>query len=371
MRTVFLGLTLAAQVGWKTIQKLILSGLDEHCFQLSPTQWKTDFPFLTGTQAEQLSDWLQRDRLKEYERQLKKEGMLYFTVVDDAYPPLLKEIDAPPWLLFAKGKLSLLNRPALAVVGSRKTSPYGRMTTRNLVSALAARGWCIVSGLAVGVDGLAHETALRAEGATIAVLGSGINVVYPRGHRHYYQQISEKGLLLSEYAPNTPAHPGFFPQRNRIIAGLAYGTLVIEAAKKSGSLITAHHALEYGREVFAVPGSIYDAQSVGTNLLIQQQGAKLITNVDDILAELTHVSFPQRATRSQVSPTDEMHLDDEERKILQLLKQKKMHINELRSQTALEFNRLSKILLTLEMKQYIQSLPGSYYQNKQMTKNNG
>jgi DNA processing protein len=367
MRRILLGLTLSPKIGWKTIHKLILAEIDERCYEFSAEQWKKEFVFLRDEQCQQLSIEMDKAKLQEYEQKLNAMNITYITVVDTEYPSSLSEIYECPWVLFARGDLSLLQRPSLAIVGSRKTSHYGKMVTEKLVPDLVQKGWSIVSGLALGIDAVSHDSCLKAQGKTIGVLGSGIDTVYPKQNKHLYQIIMDKGLLLSEYPPGTAPHPAYFPQRNRIIAGLSYGVVVIEATKKSGSLITAHCALEQGREVFAIPGSIFDQQSVGTNLLIQQHGAKLVTHPKDILEELSHVALPEiKAENIKKRLNEGIMVEDIEKKLLELLKKEKKHMNELCIESSLPFTELTKELLKLEMKGLIKALPGSYYQSIQL-----
>lgn len=363
MRRILLGLTITPYVGWQTIQHLILNQVDEQCLGLNQSQWQAEFSFLTARQTAQLSDWMCPNRLRDYEQQLSKEHITYITAIDDEYPKYLKEIGTPPWLFFLKGNKQILSTPSLAVVGSRKTTSYGRKVTQKMIPQLVQKGWTITSGLALGIDALAHHMTLGSKGLTMAVLGCGINMSYPPQNRKLHDDIEQKGLIVSEYPLGVRPHPGYFPQRNRIIAGLTYGTIVIEAAKKSGSLITSYCALENGREVFAVPGAIFDQQSVGTNLLIQQHGAKLITDVDDIQNEFNHLPFFQKQTNSKKSTVQKFkNINRTEKEVLKVLKNGKMHLNDIRDQTSLDFATLSKVLLTLELEECVQALPGSYYQ---------
>jgi DNA processing protein len=204
---------------------------------------------------------------------------------DPAYPALLLQTEDPPLLLYADGDLATLAAPAISVVGSRNPTPEGAGNARRFAQQLAADGWVIVSGLARGIDASAHEGALEAGGRTLAVIGTGPDIAYPTSHRGLMRRITEKGLVISEYSPGTPPLPAHFPQRNRIIAGLSRGTLVVEAALQSGSLITARLAAEAGREVFAIPGSIHSPLSKGCHALIQQ-GAKLVQKAQDLTDEL-------------------------------------------------------------------------------------
>jgi DNA processing protein len=201
------------------------------------------------------------------------------------YPPALGDCPKPPATLWVRGKAELLGRPCVAIVGTRRATAYGERITRDLARTFARAGACVVSGLARGIDAAAHRGALEVDGATIAVLGTGLDVAYPRGHAELQRRIGEQGLLLSEQAPTDAAHGGSFPMRNRIIAALASATIVVEAGVKSGALITAAHALEMGRTVAALPGPIDSPQSQGSNELLRD-GAVMITSVADALALL-------------------------------------------------------------------------------------
>lgn len=213
-------------------------------------------------------------------------SLSFITRFDDAYPNLLKEIYDPPWVLFYKGNLSVLkNKQTLAVVGTRRPTKDAYQVMKEILLPLIKKGWCIVSGLAYGIDAIGHQLALAENGSTIAVIGSGIDAIYPKEHQPLAEKIAENNILLSEYLPHQRAQKWQFPMRNRIISGLSLGTLVVEAKERSGSLITADQALEQGREVFAIPGSILSENSKGTNYLIQQ-GAKLVMSSHDIENEL-------------------------------------------------------------------------------------
>lgn len=226
----------------------------------------------------------QRDKIDIHKlaEQLVKKGIGICTLSDEAYPALLRNTFNPPYVLYYRGTLPVSDR-LMAIVGSRKATPYGKNAASMLAAALAAADVGIVSGAARGIDTAAHQGALE-QGYTIAVLGSGVDIVYPPENAKLLAAIADKGAVISEYAPGVPPHPGYFPARNRIINGLARGVIVVEAAEKSGALITADFALEEGRDVFAVPGSIFTNSSKGTNKLIKQ-GAKLTDSVADILEE--------------------------------------------------------------------------------------
>ena len=198
------------------------------------------------------------------------------------YPTALRSLPQPPAILYVRGRVELLGRPGIAVVGTRAHSTYGRDATVSFVVGLVRAGYTIISGLARGIDGIAHRTALDVGGDTIGVLGTGIDQIYPAEHEDLWKTMAERGCLVSEFPPGTPPRKWHFPQRNRIIAGLARGVLVVEAPERSGAVITAHQALEEGKEVFAVPGPIHNPASRGTNRLIQD-GAALVTSAADIL----------------------------------------------------------------------------------------
>ncbi|WP_040204979.1 DNA-processing protein DprA [Neobacillus jeddahensis] len=234
----------------------------------------------------QTSILLHPEIIHEQIRQYKTNDIAVITIFDKEYPNNLKEIYQPPWALFAKGDLTLLEKePKLAVVGSRQATQYGKNAIRLIFPELIEQGVLIVSGLAMGIDTLAHEHAIKNGGQTIAVIAGGIYHIYPKENISLAVNMMKTQLVLSEYPPDTKPQRWHFPSRNRIISGLAAGTLIIEAKRKSGSLITANFAVNEGRDVFSLPGSIFNPYSGGTNELIQQ-GAKLVTNAKDILEEI-------------------------------------------------------------------------------------
>jgi DNA processing protein len=229
---------------------------------------------------------IQTEIIIEQIRQYEQSGIKTITILDEDYPSLLKEIYQPPWVLFAKGNLSLLGKQSkLAVVGSREATQYGRNAIRLMFPPLVKKGLVIVSGLAIGIDTLAHEYAMKNGGSTIAVIAGGFNHIYPKENAELAMEMMRTQLVVSEYPPDTKPVRWQFPARNRIISGMSNGTFIIEAKRKSGSLITANYAVNEGREVFSLPGSVFNPYSTGTNDLIQQ-GAKLVMNSEDILSEL-------------------------------------------------------------------------------------
>ena len=223
--------------------------------------------------------------LEKYEKYILKNDIKIINISDDNYPAKLKNIYAPPITIFAKGDISLLNSKSIAIVGSREPSKYGIYVAEKFSKELSKEGITIVSGLARGIDTFAHVGALSSFGKTIALLGSGIDVVYPKENAKYYREISEKGLIISEYIVGTAPESKNFPQRNRIISGLSDGVLVVEARKNSGTMITTDFALEQGKELYVIPGNITSNLSAGTNNLIKE-GAKLVTDVYEILEDL-------------------------------------------------------------------------------------
>ena len=249
----------------------------------------------------------------------EKRDIQIWTRDDESYPPMLREISRPPLVLFARGN-PVPDAERIAVVGSRHASPYGKRVAEEISMRLASRGVTVVSGAARGVDSAAHTGALRA-GRTVAVLGCGVDVVYPRENARLLDEIAASGLVLSEYPPGTSPVAAFFPQRNRIISGLSRGTVVVEAAERSGSLITAELALSEGRDVFAVPGSIFSDTSKGCHRLIQQ-GAKLVTSAKDVLDEYPWAKCEAPHKKSGASSADEAapeNLSEEERTVYALL----------------------------------------------------
>ena len=273
------------------------------------------------------------------------------TLADSSYPRLLLEIADPPPLLYAKGNPELLNRPALAVVGSRNGTAQGLRNAEAFAKAFSEGGLAIVSGLALGIDAAAHRGGLQGAGSTIAVLGTGIDVVYPQGNAGLFVEIGERGLLLSEYPVGTPSIGHNFPRRNRLISGLARGCLVIEAALGSGSLITARLATEQGREVFAIPGSIHSPLSKGCHALIKQ-GAKLVDSAEDVLAELGSWRY---ASTLPAQATDAGGL-------LNHMGFDPVDIDSLCARAGLPAETITAELLRLELDGLVATLPGGRYQ---------
>ncbi len=276
------------------------------------------------------------------------------TLADSDYSSLLLNIPDPPPLLYLKGKRELLSSPALAIVGSRNATPQGLANAEAFAQAVSNAGVCIISGMALGVDAAAHRGGLRGSATSIAVVGTGLDIVYPARNRELAHELAEKGALVSEFPLGTPAIGSNFPRRNRIISGLSRGCLVVEAALQSGSLITARQALEQGRDVFAVPGSIHSPLSKGCHALIKQ-GAKLVESAEDILDELGYQT-PRSTVNNVDAPAGEESL------LLRHLGHDISNINTLCNRSGLTAETVSAMLLTLELNGMVASLPGGCYQ---------
>ena len=274
---------------------------------------------------------------------------------DADYPPLLGQITAPPPVLFALGPDDL-TPPTVAIVGSRKASDSGKLIAGELARGLVEQGICIVSGMAFGIDAAAHAAALTAGGRTIAVLGCGPDVPYPRSHTQLYRQIRERGAIVSEFAWGAQPERGAFPRRNRIISGLSLGVIIVEAPQKSGALITVQHALDQNREVFAVPGDVRSGRNAGCHQLIKD-GAKLVENVGDVLEELTMWTSP----RPQSAPASTPSLPSEDESVYALLSRQPRHIDELAQDSALPPTTLLDVLLRLELDGLVDQLAGKRF----------
>lgn len=308
-----------------------------------------------------------RRRAEEELAKVKKMGAEVLTLEDPRYPPLLRQIYDPPIVLYALGDVGVLTAPLLAIVGTRRPSPYGVNVATELARELARRGLVIVSGFARGIDAAAHRGALEAEGKTVAVLGTGLDVLYPWEHRGLAERIRERGVLLTEFPLGVPPLAQNFPFRNRIISGMSLGVVVVEAAERSGSLITARLALEQDREVFAVPGPITSPQSHGPNYLIKC-GAKLVQYWRDIIEELPldiRREILRRESETAPALQPELPLGESEQRVLELLSfETPMHLDELLVRSGLVVPELMRVLLELEVKDKIRQLPGKQFVKK-------
>lgn len=308
--------------------------------------------------AQRIRKYDGRPFVEEQLKRLKKSGVRLITFWDKEYPAALKQIYDPPTFLFVKGSLQPEDRHAVSIVGSRRPSNYGKRITEKLTAELAAKGLTIVSGLAYGTDTLAHRTSLKSGSRTIAVLGSGVDVIYPQSNVALAREIAQNGAVISEFAMGAKPDWMNFPRRNRIICGLSLGTVVIEAAQKSGALITAAMALEQNREVFAVPGNIDSPNSLGTNNLIKQ-GAKVVTCVEDVLEEL----MPQLQSLFKQNEMTEprLSLSKAEKALLDLLSHEPLHIDAIAGLAKQSPAQVLSTLLSLELKGVVKQHPGKLF----------
>lgn len=297
---------------------------------------------------------------KEWQK-MEKEVILMIDKNSDKYPAILKQIPQPPHALYIRGELPTETEFCLAVVGPRKYSSYGKQACEKIVSELAANGVVIISGLALGIDAIAHQTAVDNGAKTIAVLGTGIDdkTIYPAQNLNLAKNILKNGgAIISEFAPETPGMPYHFPMRNRIVSGLSQGVIVIEAGERSGSLITASHALDQNREVFAVPGQIFSENSLGVNNLIKQ-GAKIVTSANDILEEFNIDIAPKKQTENLPE-----NFSKDEIKIIDLLSGEPRELDELLKFANIPANQFNSILTMLEIRGIIKNQNGKIYKIK-------
>ena len=281
---------------------------------------------------------------------INKNNINYLTINSEYYPESLKEIDDAPYVLFYKGDISLLNYNMVAIVGSRKNSTYGEVVTRQIVGELSNMDYGVVSGVAYGIDAIAHKECLSRGIKTIGVLGCGIDIIYPRANKLVYNEIEKNGLLISEFLPNTKPMPYNFPRRNRIITALSRGVIVIEATVKSGSLITVNYALQYGRDVMAVPGPVSNANSKGCNLLIRD-GAKVFVELDDLYYFLN------------VIKKEEKKIENNDIKLLlnNVLSSEPIHLDKIIQCVNVDRMALFELLFEMQNRNEIICLPGNYY----------
>jgi DNA processing protein len=360
----WIALNMVPGVGAITYRKLLNAfGSPEHVFSASPSLLKR-IPGISDKLVRNILNFGFPERVKQELESIAKHQVRIITWAEPDYPEKLKEIFDPPPLLYLKGNHFQPHEIIIAVVGSRKASTYGRTTAEKICSELALKGITVVSGMARGIDSAAHRGALKAGGRTIAVMGCGVDVVYPPENTQLYDEIVEKGAVISEFPMHTKPDRGNFPARNRIISGISLGAVIVEAGLQSGALITADTALEQGREVFAVPGNITSASSRGTNRLIKQ-GAVLIERADDILHELSlAITYelkdlqPELPLEEKKSPPS---LTQDEQRIYELIDNHPIHIDELTVRSQLPSGTVSAILMMLEMKNVIRQLAGKMF----------
>lgn len=286
---------------------------------------------------------------------IEEKHIQVLTWEDPAYPQRLLEIDQPPPVLYVRGEIQENDSWAVALVGTRRATAYGRQVAEELASGLAVQGVTVVSGLARGIDAIAHQSALRAGGRTIGVLGSGVDQIYPPEHARLATEMLSHGAVVSDYAPGTAPEAGNFPPRNRIISGLSLGVVIVEASEKSGALITASFAAEQRRAVFAVPGGIYSPQSKGTNRLIQE-GAQIVLDVKDILEALSLTQVSHYQTARTLLPENAM-----EAQLYQLLGNEPLHVDEIRQHAGLPIEQVSATLTMMELKGMVRQVGGMNY----------
>lgn len=337
------------------LQLLTKFGSPENIFSASISQLKS---VVSDEIAVSIHQSIEQENIQATLEWLEKDNAHIITLGDKLYPEKLLEINNPPTVLYALGNLQRLSQPAIAVVGSRNATPQGEKNAENFSKDLCDQGFCIISGMALGIDGAAHRGALKSNGATIAVVGTGLDIVYPAKHRELAHEIASHGLILSEFPLGTPSKAQNFPRRNRIISGLSLGCLVIEANKDSGSMITARLAAEQGREVFAVPGSIHSPVSKGCHQLIKQ-GAKLVESSADIVEELknmvpTYSPFGSMTQKGQ-NPS-------ESNSILALMGFDPISFEALLKTSGLTTETLSSMLMMLELEGKVTALAGGKYQ---------
>ncbi len=351
----WISLSSIAGIGAQTFCQLLKAfGTPDQIYNASFSQLRK---IVSESIAHQITEGTKPETLASARAWLSQPHNHLVTLADVDYPKALLEITDPPPFLYAKGNLSLLNQTSIAIVGSRNASLQGEKNAEAFAAELSHYGLCIVSGLALGIDGAAHRGALKANGTTIAVVGTGLDIVYPAKHRELAHQIAQTGLILSEFALGTPSKPQNFPKRNRIISGLSVGCLVVEANLQSGSQITARLATEQGREVFAIPGSIHSPLSKGCHQLIKQ-GAKLVDCVQDIVEELRLSSMPLAS-----SPISAVNEDgDTGNLILDKMGYDPIRLENIVTLTGLTISEVSSMLTLLELDGKIATIAGGQFQ---------
>ena len=355
----WLQLTLTPGLGSATLRKLLSHfGLPENVIAAG----RADLARFASAQAlRELDSAAVGEQVKQALAWLEVPGNAIVTLADATYPRLLLEIPDPPAILYCRGRTELLSRPALAVVGSRNATVQGNANAEQFARSFSTAGLTIVSGLAQGIDAAAHRGGLAGEGSTIAVLGTGVDTIYPRANSALGEEIAARGLLLSEFALGTKALAHNFPRRNRLISGLAQGCLVVEAALASGSLITARAAAEQGREIFAVPGSIHSPLSKGCHALIKS-GAKLAESADDVISELSSFRRGGLAPGRPTGFATTEARDDADDPLLACMGFDPADVDSLCTRAGLPAEKVSAELLRLELAGRVTVLPGGLYQ---------
>lgn len=353
-RAYWLGFNLVKGIGSVRLQGLLsYFGSLEIAWQAPPEALKN-----AGLSAKVVGNLLKVRSEVELETVLERilsNGIQVLTWESEAYPRRLKEIDQPPPVLYVRGSLAVEDEWAVAIVGTRRVTAYGRQMAEELAGYLSSNGITVVSGLARGIDGLAHKAALSAGGRTIAVLGSGVDRIYPPEHRRLAEEISAHGAVISDYALGTPPEGSNFPPRNRIISGLSLAVIVVEAGKKSGALITARFAADQGRDVFAVPGNVHAPQSIGTNQLIQE-GARPLLKPQDVLEALNLQQIQEYRAARHVIPSDAV-----EAKLMDIIRAEPVHVDEISREAGYPIEKVSAALTMLELKGVVRQVGGMQY----------
>ena len=360
-RCAWLALYLTPGLGNTVFKRLLEKfGDPEDIFEVGPLELGS----VEGIRKDVAHEIVNRRFASEAEEELRRAEKCkarIITYLDPSYPELLREIDPPPMLLYIRGRDIPLDKTFVAMVGSRNPTHYGIKAAQKIGIGLARRGAGVVSGLARGIDSAAHIGCLRGGGFTVAVLGTGIDRVYPAMNRRLSEEVMESGAVISEFPTGTPPEPRNFPIRNRIISGLSRGVVVVEATKKSGSLITASYALDQGREVFAVPGSIDSFKSTGTHFLIKQ-GAKLIENAEDILEEFGFAGKgAHKGGDLKASSATAMDMDASEKKIYEIIGDYPIHIDQIVRRGEMDPGKISGILMKMELMGMVHQLPGKMF----------
>ena len=350
----WVGFNLVKGIGAVRLQALL------NAFGDLETAWKASLFDLAGAGlspklAERVVKMRASVDLDDFVAKAEAAGIRILTWRDDEYPSHLKEIDQPPPVLYLRGNITAEDDWSVAIVGTRAVTPYGRQVTEELATVLAHNGVTIVSGLARGVDAVAHSAAIKAGGRTLAVLGSGVDRIYPPENRPMAEKIWARGAVVSDYAPGTPPESANFPPRNRIISGLSMAVVVIEAGDTSGALITAEFAAEQGRDVFAIPGNIYAPQSKGTNRLLRN-GAKTLLTPQDVLEALDLTRNVERREIRKVLPADTT-----EATLLDMLGAEPVHVDEIRNRAGLPIEKVSSALTMMELKGMVRQVGGMNY----------
>jgi len=307
-----------------------------------------------------IAEKMLKTRNKEFlQKIIDKNYQKDFTVItieDNDYPQRLKDIYNPPYVLYVKGRVGI-NFPLIAIVGARKSTPYGRWAAKKFAKELTDWDIGVISGLALGIDTEGHKGALEGKGYTVGILGCGIDKCYPKSNQNLYKQMENLGTIISEYPPGVQPLKHHFPARNRIISGLSDGVVVIEAGEKSGTLITVEHALQQGKDVFALPGNINNSQSKGTNKLIRE-GAKILLSVEDIIEELKYKYVLNNTKEEENLKQD---LSQEEMKVYNIIRENPVHIDLISYKSGISISEVNILLTILELKGFINQLPGKIY----------